>query len=440
MIIKSAIATLMIIFVTASGVCAGQRQNTASDKVLDSLLAQAARENPQIAAAGARREAAESQIAQAQAQFGPKAALATGALWLRDGLELSNSALPLGVSILGSHTYTAAAVLTQTIYAGGSLTAQKKAAKLARDAVAAEEVRTGQGISNSVRRAYYSLRCAQAKEQVAKESVRLAREHMDQAEKLFKAGVVAKNDVLRSKVEVASSELNEIRAKNSTEVALTALRRAVGGDLPKETQESSPLSSVLSYVLQKGPDETQADVKTAWNTREELKMYLALSRQAEALARAAKGQLLPQILGAVGYVAGGDNYFPSDVSEPAVGIGLYWNFYDSGEVRAKTDEAKAKAKELLFLLDDTKNEIRMEVIQAELNKRSAESRLEVAQRQLAESKEDYRIAMRRYEENVGTNLDALDARLALTNSMSEVVTAVYDIKTAEADLLYAMGK
>ena len=121
-------------------------------------------------------------------------------------------------------------------------------------------------------------------------------------------------------------------------------------------------------------------------------------------------------------------------------LGVYWNFYDGGAAKAKTDEAKANARELLFLLDDMKNVIRMEVTQAESSLSSAGSRLEVARRQLAESREDYRIAQRRYAESVGTNLDALDARLALANSMSEVVTAFYDIKSAEADLIYAMGR
>lgn len=444
MFIKRIVTAFMIITLAATGAYAATEEPiepiAETDEVLSELLAKAAENNPQIAAAAQRREAAEKQIDQAQAQFGPKAAIGTGALWLRDGITVSNSALPFDVSVLNTHTYTAAAVLTQTIYAGGSLTAQKKAAKLARDAAIAEEVRTGQGVSNSVRRAYYELRCAQAKEQVAAEAVELSRKHMEQAEKLFKAGVVAKNDVLRSKVEVASSELDEIRAANGTAVALTALCRAVGAELPKETEQSAPLESVLAQGAPADGQGTDADVEEAWENREELKVYSLLSQQAESLARAEKGQLLPQILGSVGYIAEGDNFFPSDISEPAVGIGIYWNIFDNGEIRAKTEEAKAKAKELLFLLEDTKNEIRMEVTQAELNIRSAVSRLEVAQRQLAESREDYRIAVRRYEENVGTNLDALDARLALTNSMSEVVTAVYDIKSAEADLIYAMGK
>ena len=236
-----------------------------------------------------------------------------------------------------------------------------------------------------------TTRCAarEAKELVAAEAVELSKSHMAQAEKLFKAGVVAKNDVLRSKVAVASAELDLIRAQNGSAVALTALRRAVGTDLPDGLAETRPLDKIFPTAKEMTPLVLSGDaVQAASAEREELKVYALLSGQAEKLARAAQGQLLPQILGAVGYVAADDKFFPSEHSEPVAAVGLYWNFYDSGEMHAKTTEAKAKAKELLFMLDDMKNAIRMEVTQAELNLKSAESRLVVATRQSNEAREE----------------------------------------------------
>ncbi|EHL69300.1 TolC family protein [Cloacibacillus evryensis] len=414
------------------------------DAALAALLVKAAANNPQIAAAAQKTAAAEAQVSQAQAKMGPKASAGMGALWMRDGIS-KNADIPgmgmLNVPILGSHTYAAAVGLTQVIYAGGSLTAQKQAAQLARDAAAAQERRTAQSVENAVCRAYYTLRCAQAKELVAEEAVSLSKSHMAQAEKLLKAGVVAKNDVLRSKVAVASAELDLIRAQNGSAVAFTALRRAVGADLPDGLAETRPLNKILTAAEGQPPyGEAKGAAELAMERREELKVYALLSGQAEKLARAAQGQMLPQILGAVGYFAADDKFFPSEQSEPAAAVGLYWNFYDSGEMRAKTNEAKAKAKELLFMLDDMKNAIRMEVTQADLNLKSAHSRLVVAARQAGEAREDYRIATRRYAESVGTNLDTLDARLALTNSLTELATAMYDIKMAEADLRYAIGE
>ena len=433
---KTALAVLLL----ALGAGAA---SAAEDSQLAALVERAAVENPQIAAARERTQGAEEALREAGARLGPKAAAGAGALWQRDGMDpLKGQEVPfvgLNLRVGYRNTYAAAIGLWQIIYSGGSLQANKQAAALYRDSAKAQEGRAVQTVSNGVRRAYFGLRCAQAKQLVAIEALSLTKRHLQQAEKLFAAGVVAKNDVLRSKVAAASAELDLIRAENASAVALVALRRAVGGELTEKLEEKRPLEAILTGGMTE-PQDIKADVDSAFELREELKVYTLLSKQAEKLARAAEGQLLPQIAAMAGWVSADDKFFPTEQNEPAAALGVYWKFYDGGETRAKARQARAKAKEFLYQYDDMKNVVRMEVTEAELNLKSAVSRLNVAQNQLTSSREDYRIAVRRYAEKVGTNIDTLDARVALTNSMSEVVTAIYDIKTAEANLLYAMGK
>lgn len=452
----SALAALTLACAACAGAeTAGTPQTAgtgcADDAALEKLLAAADAENPQIAAAKQRTEAARAKLEAAAARLGPNLFAGLGGLWQEDGVTV-NAQVPflggsLPVTAIGSNTYAAAIGLSQVIYAGGSLTAQKEAERLALGAAQAQELRTGQAVENSVRRAYYALRAAQAKARVAEEALALAKEHLARAEKLFKAGVVAKNDVLRGGVAVSEAELALIRAQSAEANAAAALRRAVGTEPAKAGLEEPDIfaqklfsgvgEKELAKILPRVPggDNTAA----AFEARAELKAYALLSKQAEKLARAAQGRTLPQILGAAGYVAADDSFFPGD-GEAVAAIGMYWNLYDGGEMRAKTREAKAKAKELLFQLEDMKNAVRMEVVQAEQNLASAHSRLEVALRQTEQAREDYRIAVRRYEENVGTALEESDSRVALVNALSETATALYDIKTAEADLIYAVGK
>ena len=413
------------------------------DAALSKLLIAAGEENPQIAAAKQRTEAARAKVEAAAARLGPDVFAGLGGLWQEDGVTV-NATVPflggsLPVTAIGSNTYAAAVGLSQVIYAGGSLTAQKEAERLALGAAQAQELRTEQAVENSVRRAYYALRAAQAKARVAREALSLAKEHLARAEKLFKAGVVAKNDVLRGGVAVSEAELALIRAQSAEANALTALRRAVGTELIKAELEAPDIfaqklfsedgDTELAKILPRVPSGDRT--AQAFEARAELKAYM--------VARAAQGRTLPQILGAAGYVAADDSFFPGD-GEAVAAIGMYWNLYDGGEMRAKTREAKAKAKELLFQLEDMKNAVRMEIVQAEQNLASARSRLEVALRQTEQAREDYRIAVRRYEENVGTALEESDSRVALVNALSETAAALYDIKTAEADLIYAVGK
>jgi len=49
------------------------------------------------------------------------------------------------------------------------------------------------------------------------------------------------------------------------------------------------------------------------------------------------------------------------------------------------------------------------------------------------------MALRRYVEQVGTNIDVLDARTALTDANTSFVNAVYDAYAAYSDLIYSIG-
>jgi outer membrane protein len=405
---------------------------SAEPQELERLVLKARESNPLVSAAEERVIRAEGALQEAGAKMGPKFGAGIAAIWPKDRL------MPIeGIPVDFGNVYIAAAGFVQTIYAGGSLSASKEAAKLARDAAVAEKERISQTVANSVRTAYYNWKRASAKKMVAAEALKLAGDHLERAERLFRSGLVARGDVLRSKVAVADAELALIRAENAVSISAAALENAVGA--PPEVSEAG--AAHPEYVPSKEAlAERESNIKAAYENRMEVRMYDLMSRRAAKVARAAEGLLLPQIIAAGGVINSGDEFFPSGNEEMVFSLMVRWTMFDSGEASAKTKQAKAQGREFLHLMDDMKNRIRMEVTAAELDLRSSLSRREVARRQVSESEEDYRIAVRRYEEQVGTNLEMLDARLALTKSRTEEVDALYDILIAEANLLYSLGK
>lgn len=402
--------------------------------VLEELILKARQNNPLISAAEERVIQAEGAVQQSSAKMGPKLSAGLAAIWPKDRF-IPIEGMPIGFG----NIYIAALGFTQTIYAGGSLYASKEAAKLAKDAANAEKERVCQTVANSVRVAYYNWKRACEKEKVSKEALVLAGDHLTRAEKLYKSGLIGKGDVLRGKVAVADAELNQIKADNAIEISISSIERAAGFSLDKSQIEGD--KAVLDTdAYFETTFERDGYIEAAYENRMEIKMYDLMSRRALKIARAAKGELLPNIIAAGAVMNSGNEFFPSGNEEIVLSLVARWTIFDSGEVAAKTKQAIAQAKELLYLIKDMKNTIKMEVTQADLYLKSARSRLEVAERQVTESEEDYRIAVRRYEEQVGTNLDVLDARLALTKSRTEKVDARYDIYIAEANLLYALGK
>jgi outer membrane protein TolC len=58
---------------------------------------------------------------------------------------------------------------------------------------------------------------------------------------------------------------------------------------------------------------------------------------------------------------------------------------------------------------------------------------------VAKAEEDFAIAQVRYNAGVGTNLDVIDAQLALATAKTNYIQALYDYNTGKAKLDKAMG-
>ena len=119
---------------------------------------------------------------------------------------------------------------------------------------------------------------------------------------------------------------------------------------------------------------------------------------------------------------------------------LQWRLYDHGATRSKVREARAVARELLHRYEDLENQVVQEVTVASSDLDAATARMEVSREQVTQAREDYRIASLRYEAQVGTNLDVLDAQASLVAALNSLVDSVYDASIAESKLVLAVGQ
>ena len=201
------------------------------DVRLSEILGLASRGNPNIAAAKEKVAQAREDARSAAAAMGPTVSVGAFARYETD-----------------RNAFNASLNLIQTLYAGGSLRANHRAAKLALLAMESEGTRTYQEVLNEVRVRYCDCLRAGAKVRVAEEALRLAKEHKRHAEKLFGRGMIPKGDVLRVEVSLNQSELELVFARSDFDVSWAALEHAVGSNLAKSdvpdtlTMEDEPVS------------------------------------------------------------------------------------------------------------------------------------------------------------------------------------------------------
>ena len=330
--------------------------------------------------------------------------------------------------------------ISQALYTGGSLTANRQAARLALDAQKAEGVRSYQEVLHNVRTAYFECLRSLAQVLVAREALTLSGEHLRQAEALFRAGMAPRGDVLRVKVSVNQSELDLVTAQSNFDVSWATLEQAVGAKLDGEKGE------VTSAISQETIDELSPPgyrppsdfLERALAQRAEIAAYRLYVDRAGALIRASEGRRSPTV-SLAGRLNSDQDAGSLASNEWYVQLDLQWTLYDGGEISSGIRKAKAAERELRGQSELIATQVTQEAAAAEIRLRAALARRNLAQEQMQTSKEDYRIALRRYDAQMGTNLDVLDARRALISGRTEYVNAVYDIALAQAGLIFAMG-
>ena len=134
-----------------------------------------------------------------------------------------------------------------------------------------------------------------------------------------------------------------------------------------------------------------------------------------------------------------ETFFPSKMDDWKITLQASWTFFDGGESSSRAREAKAAAEELLHQAEDLKRQIELEISVARTNFESSLRRIEVGKAMVAAAEEDYRMALKRYVAQVGTNIDVLDASVALANARNQLVEGLYDSKKARVEIDWAMG-
>jgi outer membrane protein len=122
-----------------------------------------------------------------------------------------------------------------------------------------------------------------------------------------------------------------------------------------------------------------------------------------------------------------------------VGLTLSLNLLDSGLTESQVKQAKLGIDDAREQARKTRDSILLEVRQYYLGMREAEKRIDTSKVAGEQAKESLRIAELRYNAGVGTNIDVLDAVLALDTARNNIVQALYDYNTDRAQLFRAVG-
>ena len=122
------------------------------------------------------------------------------------------------------------------------------------------------------------------------------------------------------------------------------------------------------------------------------------------------------------------------------GITLSWNFLQGGFTTGQIKVAEQNLRVATAAVGVEQLQVRFEVEQAQATLLANKESLTAAQDAVVNAKEQLRLAEGRYQTGVGTIIELSDAQLQATQASAQLVQAQYNVSTARAQLLAALGR
>jgi outer membrane protein len=420
-------AALLLCSVSAPAFAQASRETLAD--AVDSAIAN----NPELMAERKSREFADENLNQAQAQMGPQLNL-SGSL----GVEYTSVGRQVNTTT-GSFPYDGeqqraqvGLEARQSIWSGGSLSAQRDQARSGVDAARATLIGAEQDLVLQVVTVFVDVRRAEREVEIRESNVSALGQQVKAARDRFEVGEVTRTDVAQAEARRAASEA-ELAAATSRRAKSRADFERIVGRPPVQLAEP-PVIPQMPATL-----EEAAAVARANNPS----ILAARAREAagERGVDVARGRLAPSfdLVGSAGFVSTQqDNTF----NDSNVGLSAEFRFplFDSGLLQSRTRGAQLEADRGRYERMAIERQVTAQVttawhqvvatrgeIAASVSRvAAAEIALEGAQQELAVGER--------------ITLDVLDAERELLEAQLGQVDAERAAYLASHDLLAAMGE
>jgi outer membrane protein len=180
-------------------------------------------------------------------------------------------------------------------------------------------------------------------------------------------------------------------------------------------------------------------VQVAMGARPEL---VALTKQVQAqelLVRAIKGAYGPTLGASTAFTDNGPK-LDNLAWNWNVAVSLNWPIFQGMLVPAQVREAEANLVGIKAQRDGVENQLRLEVEQARLAVRSTKASIAAVEEALINSRERLRLAEGRYQTGAGSVIELADAQITTANAAAQRVAADYNLASARAQLMKALGR
>jgi len=290
-----------------------------------------------------------------------------------------------------------------------------------------------QKLTDDVRQSYYQILQSQIQYESQQSMVKYLEELLQLTDRRFNQHAALEADRLSVKAELAKAtyQLTTIEDKlaDSKELLNHLLGRSVQTEFSVE-----PVPAPLSEQ-----EDLPAARATALEHRPELKLAANRVRQAELATKSEKTHYIPDVAIQASYFSSANvNFLPQNVG--AIGALLTWQPWDWGEKRHKVREAALTEKQAQLSVEDTREQILVDVDSNFRHLREAGANLAATETLRDAEAERLRNQKEAYSQQSILLSDLLKQESSLADAESQYHQAVLAYWSARADFQKTLGK
>jgi outer membrane protein TolC len=338
------------------------------------------------------------------------------------------------------NNYKSEASINQLLYQGGRINASIKSAQIGETLADTQIANTEEEIILLATKSYYDVLLNQEVVSINKKSLENVSEHLRNVKLLNKEGVASNYDVLRSGVQMSNTKTLLIQSESVLRLSKLSLLRIMGAPIDDESSDME-LTDKLAYT----PKEIESvkALDTAFQMRKDIKQAKLMLDLQNKNITIAKSALRPSL----SLAAGIGEEKPSRHSMGVIEWGDYWSasllmsfpLFEGGQTRGKLAQEKATLSQYQIALRDTEEKTQYEIKQAVLSINDAAELIGSQQENVKQAEEGLRLAELGFKNGVNTQLEVMDAQVALDIARKNYLSAIYNYNLAQLMLEKAMG-
>jgi len=377
-------------------------------------------------------------------EFAPKIAMNSTYIHFSKNMELNTPITVHGINmgtatslIQEQNVFTLGGGLVWNVFTGGKMLSNHAAARAKLAATNAKYREIQDALTLELMKRYYGLNLAREVIEVRKQNMECVKQHLEDAKKLEKAGIISKAERLHADVAFAEAKKNysaSIRDAQVIEEGLKALIKSENANL--KNISIIPVSNMFIYEnVDIDVDKMRAN---ALAHNPQLKQLEAKHRALSAKYHAKNADFMPTIS-----LFATDIFAASRLSEavPRASIGgtANWMLFDGLKRENNILAVKHERKMVEYELEDAKYNIEALVLKQYQELMKYKEAYDASKESLEKATESLRVADLSFKEGYGTSLQVTDAQMMLLKVKIDRLNAIYNFDVTLTDLLKTNG-